>query len=233
MAVEFVPLRDLVANPYRHIERYAIVEEKVEALIQSYENTGFWHGSIQGRRRDDGKVEIGFGHHRLAAAKRAKPKIDPVGVVIADRTNRDMLLMMADKNRTEFKHDALVESETIGAVIEAFERGEVELEAVSPDTNKGHIYAFRDGKAYALSTVARFLGWTKASTGQATDACRVAFDAYHEESGRACRGENSGTGAADQGVGAVDHDSRSRREKHGDGGRHDAGQGAPGREARG
>jgi len=38
-----------------------------------------------------------------------------------------MLRMMADQNREEFKHDALVAVETIGTVIEAIGRGEIEV----------------------------------------------------------------------------------------------------------
>lgn len=59
-------------------------------------------------------------------------------------------------------------------------RGEIELEVVDPKTNKSQIHAFPNGKAYDLSTIARFLGWVKAS-GQATDSCRIAFDAYQSE----------------------------------------------------
>ena len=68
----------------------------------------------------------------------------------------------------------------IGAVIEAYGRGEIELEAVDPKTNTGQVHAFPGGKAYTLATVARFLRWTK-SDGQATEACRRAFEAYREE----------------------------------------------------
>ena len=40
----------------------------------------------------------------------------------------------------------------------------VELEPVDPKTNKSQTHALPGGKAYSLSTVARFLGWIKPST---------------------------------------------------------------------
>src|SRR5512139_425501 len=125
-----IPLRQLEANPYRHMERYVISEEKVAALQQSYRNSGFWDGSVQARPHPtkDEKYQLAFGHHRLEAARREK--LDAIGVVVSKRTNTDMLRMMADENRGEFKHDALVGVETIAAVVEAFGRGEIELEAL-------------------------------------------------------------------------------------------------------
>lgn len=176
MSVEMIPTKDLVSNPYRHIERYQFNEEKIEALLKSYENSGFWDGSIQGRLGAGGKVEIAFGHHRVEAAKRAK--IPALGVVLADRSEADMLRMMGDENRAEFKHDAFIGVETIRAVIEAYARGEIELEPVSPKTRKDAIHVLPGGNTYDLGTVARFLGWVKPSDNQATTACKTAFDAY-------------------------------------------------------
>lgn len=178
MSVQSVPLSDVRPNPYRRIERYSIDEEKVEALMQSYENSGFWDGSIQGRPStlEPGKVEIAFGHHRVEAARRKS--LPAIGIVVSERSNTDMLRMMADENRSEFKHDARVGVETIAAVVEAYGRGEVELEAVAADGPRAGNVILPGGKIYNLATVARFLGWVKPSDGQATNACRQAFDAY-------------------------------------------------------
>jgi hypothetical protein len=52
--------------------------------------------------------------------------------------------------------------ETIAAVIEAFGKGEIELEAV--DAEHSHqTFRLPEGKRYSLATVARFLGWVKPS----------------------------------------------------------------------
>jgi hypothetical protein len=64
------------------------------------------------------------------------------------------------------------------AVIEAYGRGEIELETVDSDAPFKKV--LRNGKTYTLGTVARFLGWVKPSDGQAIDSCRIAFDAYQK-----------------------------------------------------
>jgi hypothetical protein len=48
-------------------------------------------------------------------------------------------------------------------VIEAYGRGEIELEPVDPKTNTSQIHALPSGNAYSLATVARFLRWVKRS----------------------------------------------------------------------
>jgi len=183
--VVMVPLADVLPNPYRQIDRYALTEEKLAKLKQSFEASGFWDGSIQGRPSPThpGKIEIAFGHHRIEAARRHTPKIEAVGIVVAARTNADMLRMMADENAAEFQHDAWIGVETMSAVVDAYARGDIELDAVDSKTNASAIYALPAGKAYSLATVARFLGWIKPSNGQATSACALAFDAYRQRAG--------------------------------------------------
>lgn len=177
--VEHVALARIVPNRYRNIKSYKISDTKVEALIQSYENSGFWDGSIQGRPHPTkkGKIEIAFGHHRIEAARRAK--LGEIGIVVSRLSDADMLHMMADENREEFKHDALVSVETIGQVIEAYGRGEIELPPVAKDGPRGE--TLPSGKVYSLATVARFLGWVKPSNNQATSACIAAFRTYHNK----------------------------------------------------
>lgn len=183
VSIQRVALSDILPNRYRKMESYHISEEKIAALLQSYDNSGFWDGSLQARPhpKKAGKFEIAFGHHRIEAAKRDK-KIAEVGLVVTNRSDADMLRMMADENREEFKGDHLVAIETIAATIEAFARREIELPPVEAKTNKAHIYALPDGRGYSLPTIAKFLSWTKRDGDgvQPTNACRLAFEAYHE-----------------------------------------------------
>lgn len=191
VSITMVSLADIVSNRYRNSARYRYVlqPEKIAALLQSYEQSGFWDGSIQARPCPDkaGKYEIAFGHHRVAAAKQSN-KIRKLGLVVAPRSDADMLRMMCDENRAEFKHDALVGRESIAAVIEAYGRGEIELEPVTPADTAGRrdgIYSAgnkSDDRQYTCLTVARFLNWTKADGTQASEACRRAFEAYQEQS---------------------------------------------------
>jgi hypothetical protein len=74
------------------------------------------------------------------------------------------------ENDEEFKHDAIVQTESIAAVLDAYAKGEIELEAITPHA-AGQVYLLPGGKSYSLATVARFLGWVKPSDGQATRSC--------------------------------------------------------------
>ena len=186
ITVQMIALRDLEANPYRHIDQYQIVEEKIERLLSSYAESGFWHGSIQARPhpKKAGRFQIAFGHHRVAAAKKAK--LGEIGVVVSQRDNATMLRMMATENAEEFRHNPLVTQETIGAVIDAYGAGEIELKAVDPKTRKDAVYVTTGivTSQYTCQTVAAFLGWTnRASDGgvQPTRTCRIAFDAWHAQ----------------------------------------------------
>jgi hypothetical protein len=80
--------------------------------------------------------------------------------------------------------------ETIAAVVEAYGRGEIELEPVDPKTPKIAVFHVPPtGGTYSLGTVARFLRWTKKHKGQIpepTNACRLAFDAYRERASTEC-----------------------------------------------
>lgn len=180
--VNMVPLERIVPNPYRNIESYPISEARIEALVGSFERSGFWDGSIQGRPGENGDVEIAFGHHRVKAAKRMG--IEELGIVVADRSEEDMLRMMADENFSEFGHDDLANAEVVGAVIEAYGAGRIELGAVdSKDRSGGFATAGAVTKSYTSTTVARFLGWgseRKDGRYEPSKPFRRAFDLWHQ-----------------------------------------------------
>ena len=60
---------------------------------------------------------------------------------------------MANENREEFKGDHLVAIETVAATVEAFGRGEIELEAVAKETPKAHIYHVPAGASSILRSL--------------------------------------------------------------------------------
>jgi hypothetical protein len=86
-----------------------------------------------------------------------------------------MLKMMAHENMEEWGTSAIVEIETIAAVVEAYAEGKIELNGLSKDTPKALVrYApsfiperspLRGERSYTYQSVANFLGWTKAKTG--------------------------------------------------------------------
>lgn len=187
VSIQRIALRDLEANPYRHIEKYKIQKEKVDRLIASYDESGFWDGSIQARPHPTktGKYQIAFGHHRLEAARRAK--LPEIGVVVSKRDNATMIRMMASENAEEWSSSPLITQETIGAVIQAYADGEIELDPVKSGegtrggAQHGVYFVFADAntkKAYTLTTVAKFLNWLQKDN-EPTRNCRIAFEAWH------------------------------------------------------
>src|SRR5262245_59885635 len=113
-----VAIEDLRPNPFRRLEEYPILRDKVDALKQSIDTVGFWE-SIIGRPVDVECVEIAFGHHRLQAIQEMYPPDHRVTNIVLDLSNEDMIRMMAMENLKEWGWTGWVEVETIRATIEA------------------------------------------------------------------------------------------------------------------
>lgn len=165
-------IKDIQPNPFRHIERYTIRRDKVDALRESLRKTGFWDNVVA--RMSNGKPEIAYGHHRLTALKEEFKPDDKVNLIIRDLSNEMMLQIMARENMEEWGTNASVEHETVRAVVEAYAEGKIELPKISLEAKKEHIrYApsFTPGKlddffvqknrTYNGQTIAEFLGWLK------------------------------------------------------------------------
>jgi hypothetical protein len=181
---KLIPLADVVANPFRHMDRYPISEEKIEALMASMDRTGYWE-NVVGRQKN-GKVELAYGHHRWIAFGRKFGKDAKMGLIIKPLSDEDMLHMMADENMQEFGTSAAIEQETVSAVVEAYAAGKIDLE--KPKAKAGSIrYApsflldkkDTNDKPYTAEGVARFLGWTQPS-GQASARVRSALKVLEE-----------------------------------------------------
>ncbi len=97
--IEDVPLADIEKNPSRHYETYALQSLKIEELKESIKETGFWE-NIVGRRRQDRKVEIAYGHHRIRAAKMLG--LETVPIIIKDLSDDLMRQMMIRENREQW-----------------------------------------------------------------------------------------------------------------------------------
>jgi hypothetical protein len=176
-----VAIKNLKPNPYRRLDEYEIIREKVDALKRSIAQTGFWP-TIVGRPKGT-DVEIAFGHHRLVALQEGASGNGHVEVVVEELSNELMLKMMANENMEEWGTSAWVEVETVRATIEAYGRGEIELPKVPRDTRKDQIRNVShgtDSRSYTEGTVAQFLGWTRKQRGDAlrpSYACQTAFQA--------------------------------------------------------
>lgn len=91
-----VPLSQIVPNPFRNMSIYPVDEDQIKRLRASMKSEVEWIGCLVGRRRDDDKVEIAYGHARVSAARRAG--LDKVPVEVRDLDDDLMLMMMTDEN---------------------------------------------------------------------------------------------------------------------------------------
>lgn len=169
-----IAVKNIVPNPYRHMEKYPIRENKIEELQRSYTETGVWP-TIVGRMFGD-KLELAFGHHRWVAAQRAGIKEIPVNVL--KLSNEQMLKMMIHENSEDWGSNALIDQEALRATLEAIADGEVDLSGFVPkDTPKNRLLLApsvlppqggedvpehaRERCVYTKLAMAKFLGWVR------------------------------------------------------------------------
>lgn len=168
MSMQTVSVSSLVANPFRELDDYPIDREKVDALKESIESTGFW-GTIVARKQGR-KFEIAFGHHRMVAMQELGLK--KCEIIVRDLSNEDMVQMMARENLEEWGSNAYIEAQTVESTIRAYGAGEIELPQVEPNAS---VVRWSAQLPYTRETVAKFLGWINAD-GRGNHACRVAFE---------------------------------------------------------
>jgi len=189
------------ANPFRHIDRYPIREDKIAALRESIATTGFWDNLVG--REVDGRIQIAYGHHRREALLREYPADYEIGIVVRDFDDDAMLKIMARENMEEWGSSAAVEHETVRAVVEAYGAGLIALPAVeaanlahvrnAPSFVAGGHFAPAQSAPYTAQTVAEFLGWTEKGTGNASGKTHAALNALElVESGHLDEADFSG-----------------------------------------
>ncbi len=183
-----VPIEKLHANPFRRIEQYPIQEEKVEALVESIEQTGFWNNLVC-REAEDHGYQIAYGHHRLEALFRFADKVDEritVNVEVKDLSDKEMLKIMARENMEEWGSDAWIDLETVRSTVEAYAEGKIDLEApkdlnpnqrrFAPSFVQGRRPSPERAYPYTSGTISRFLGWVTDS-GRPKEKTRYALQA--------------------------------------------------------
>jgi len=114
-----VKLGDLRANPFKKkIAGGRLDPEKIKILEQSIREFGFWD-CLVGRMMEDGKIEIAFGHHRLAAAINVLGKDYETYVGISPCTDDEMIRTMALDMSTTEGHD---EQELFDYAVEVYKK---------------------------------------------------------------------------------------------------------------
>ena len=156
-------IQDIEPNPFRHMDRYPVRRDKIEALKESIATTSFWDNIVA--REVGGKAQIAYGHHRLVALRESFGPEHKVKLIVRDLDETAMLQIMARENLEEWGTSAEVEHETVRAVVEAYAAGRVELAkpaGTAKHTRYAHLRAGAkmEDKPYTADSIAEFLAWS-------------------------------------------------------------------------
>lgn len=179
-------LKDVQPNPFRDLIRNPLIPETVESFVGKISETGLWP-VIEARVRKDGKPEIVYGHHRLAAARELFPGTQEVELVVGEFSDADMIQKMAMENCQEYGKTVQVIMEAIRATVKALSENRITAKNMplhKADAN--HIrYAPSflsggkdNGHGYTTMSLATFLGMVKGK------AMRTAASAENSDSNR-------------------------------------------------
>ena len=163
-------LKEVLPNPFRDLKANPLIEEKIEELVGSINLTGFWDNVVV-RKNVNGKYELAYGHHRIAAAIRAgKTEADFIVKVLDDAA---MIQVMDSENRETYGSTPLSLIESVKAVVQSLAKGKIPPFAIDPKTRKDALrYApsYVSGKPcgsnldphpYTVLSIATFLGRIK------------------------------------------------------------------------
>jgi len=121
-----VKVKDVLPNPWQ--ARKKIDKDAVRSLAEEIREAGLWPGSLRGRMRG-GKVELCYGHRRLAAVKMLG--WEEVDVEIDDLSDDEMALQSLAEN---FQREGLTDiekAEGIHVMLERFQKqGVAEAESM-------------------------------------------------------------------------------------------------------
>ena len=156
-----VQVKDLHSNPYRHMEKYPIQRDKVEALKTSIGETEFWDNVLA--RKNGAIYEIAYGHHRLTALQELK--IKEVDIPVKEIDDAKMIRIMANENMDDWKSSPAVVNETV-SVAKEFIDAEMAKAETWKDANKSisvlfdnqHSFEQTKNQGAGQNTILRFLG---------------------------------------------------------------------------
>jgi len=106
-----VQIKDLKPNPFRNMKNYPINQEKIQSLTNSIEQTGFWDNILA--RRNNGNIEIAYGHHRLIVLKKLFKLDDYVDIPVKELDDPTMIRIMANENMNEWDTNVQIINETV------------------------------------------------------------------------------------------------------------------------
>ncbi len=109
-----IRIEDIEPNPFRQIEHYPIDRNKVEALKNSINETDFWNNIlVREHPEKEGKYQLAYGHHRLAALKELNWEV--INIQVHNIDDDRMIKIMANENFEDWRSSPLITIETVSA----------------------------------------------------------------------------------------------------------------------
>lgn len=144
-----VKIKDLEPNPFREWENFQLNKGIVEMLKNSIQETFFWENMIG--RKNNGKLEIAYGHHRLKALRELYPDGEKeFNIPIYPLNDEQMFIIMARENETG-------KNLTIPNIDLTIKKAKEFLEN-NPEIAKK--YAQKIDEGIGIRTLMKFLGWS-------------------------------------------------------------------------
>jgi len=125
-----VQIKNLEPNPYRDMNNYPMDENKVKNLTESIQQTGFWDNILA--RKQNGKIQIAYGHHRLAALREVMKPTDEVDIPVKELDDATMIKIMANENMEAWTALPRVIDETVRVTKQFLEEHPEEVKKLSP-----------------------------------------------------------------------------------------------------
>jgi len=106
-----IQIKDLKPNPFRDMKNYPINQEKIQSLTNSINQTGFWDNILA--RKNNGNIEIAYGHHRLVVLKKLFKPDDYVDIPVRELDDSTMIRIMANENDESWGTNPKIINETV------------------------------------------------------------------------------------------------------------------------
>lgn len=106
-----VRIKDLKPNPFRDMDNYPLIPEKLESLESSIRQTGFWDNILA--REKDGEIQIAYGHHRLKVLLKVFAGNDVVDIPVKPLDDATMIRIMANENDESWGTNPKITNETV------------------------------------------------------------------------------------------------------------------------
>ena len=111
-----IQIKDLRPNPFRDMKNYPINQEKIQSLTNSINQTGFWDNILA--RKNNGNIQIAYGHHRLVVLKKLFKPDDYVDIPVRELDDSMMIRIMANENDENWGTSPQIIDETVIVVME-------------------------------------------------------------------------------------------------------------------